>query len=298
MINCVSISQMQAFDKATIDKVGSTTLMLRAAKAVLEEIKDLLGKSIYIISGGGNNGGDGIALFMLLVEAGHKPKLYLTSNKLSQDSQFFFDKVKDNKNIFDISLCDYKADVIIDCILGTGFQGEVKENIKDVIDRINSSNAYVVSVDIPSGLNGNNGVAECAVRANKTIAIQFAKYGHFLNDGKDYIGTLKVKAIGIDAIEKCANIVENKDIIFKARKSNSNKSTYGKAVIIGGCKNYVGAIKIANMGVSSLRVGAGLNAIAVPQSLLSAILPNIIESTIICLDEVDGYLKFNKKQLN
>ena len=298
MINCVSISQMQAFDRATIEIVGSTNLMYKAASAVFEEIEDLANKNIYIISGGGNNGGDGIALFGILLEKGFNPKLFLTSNKLSQDSQFFFDKVKDNKNIFSIDKCDYKADVIIDCILGTGFKGEVKDDIKDVINQINKSSAFVVSVDIPSGLNGNNGIANCAVKANKTVAIQFAKYGHFLNDGKDYIGKLVIKDIGIEAIENTAQIIEEKDIVFNKRNNNTNKGTYGKASIIGGCKNYPGAIKIANMGVSALRVGAGLNSICVPYSLKDAMIAAVTESTITYLKDKDGYLVFDKENLD
>ena len=298
MQRCVSISQMQAFDKATIEKVGSTNLMLKAAKAVFDEIKNLANKNIYIISGGGNNGGDGIALFMLLNEAGYTPKLFLTSSRLSLDSQYFYDKVKNNKNIFDINSCDYKADVIVDCILGTGFQGDVKDSIKDVIEKINNSKAYVVSVDIPSGLNGNNGIAKCSVKANKTVTIQFAKYGLFLNDGKDYVGELVVKDIGIEAIEKCVQIIEEKDIIFNRRLNNVNKSTFGKSTIIGGCINFPGAIKIANMGVLALRVGAGLNAIAVPYTLKDAMITSVVESTITYLKDNNGYLVFDKEGLD
>ncbi len=296
MYRCVSIKQMQDFDKATIEKVGSTNLMARAAKAVYDEIQEK-DKNIYIISGSGNNGGDGVALLELFQKDGYNPKLFLVSDKVSVDAQFFIDRV--NKDyIFNIKDCDYKADIIVDCILGTGFKGNVKDNIKDIIEKINESSAYKIAVDIPSGLNGQSGQASIAVKADKTVAIQYAKYGHFLNDGKDFIGDLVIKDIGIEAIEETAQIIEEKDIVFPERKENSNKGTYGRSVIIGGCKNYVGAIKIANMGVSALRVGAGLNAIAIPKSLMPAILPSIIESTVIYLDDEDGNLKFNKNQLN
>ena len=296
MFRCVSIKEMQDFDKATIEKVGSTTLMAKAAKAVYDEIekKD---KNIYIISGSGNNGGDGIALLELFQKDGYNPKLFLTSDKVSQDAQYFLDRV--NKDyVFSIDKCDYKADIIIDCILGTGFKGELKPPYDEIVDKINNSKAYILSVDIPSGLSGQSGQAIKAVNANKTVAIQFAKYGHYLNDGKDFVGELVIKDIGIEATEDTAQVIEGKDVVFNKRKANSNKGSFGKSVIIGGCKNYVGAIKIANMGVSALRVGAGLNAIAIPQSLMYAMLPNIIDSTIICLDDLDGNLKFNKKQLN
>ena len=297
MLNCVSINQMKLFDQKQIEKVGSLPLMQRAAKAVYEEI-DRKDKKIYIISGGGNNGGDGIALLELFLKDGYKPYLYLTSKKLSQDSQYFFDRVKGYENIFDISKCDYNADIIVDCILGTGFSGEVREDIKDIIEKINASKAYVISVDIPSGLSGQSGVANKAVKASKTIAIQFAKYGHFLQDGKDYIGDIVVKDIGIEACENTAKIIEDKDVVFNKRNNNTNKGSFGKATIIGGCKNFVGAIKIANMGVSALRVGAGLNTLAIPKSIYDAIAPSVVESTIMLLKDEDGYLKFDKENLD
>ena len=297
MYRCVSIEEMKLFDSKTIEKVGSTNLMAKAANAVYEEIKDK-SKKIYIISGGGNNGGDGIALLELFLNDGYEPYLYLTSKKLSQDSQFFFDKVSSYKNIFDISQCDYDADIIVDCILGTGFVGDVKENIKDVINNINNSKAFKLAVDIPSGLAGQSGKAITAVKADKTVAIQFAKYGHYLIDGKDYTGDIVIKDIGIEAINETAYVIEDKDIEFNARLNNSNKGTYGKSTIIGGCQNYVGAIKIANMGLSALRVGSGLNVLAIPYSLKDAISPAVMESTMMFLDEDNGYLKFDKEKLD
>ena len=297
MYRCVSIDQMKLFDQKTIEKVGSTNLMAKAAKAVYDEIKDK-SKKIYIISGGGNNGGDGIALLELFLKDGFEPHLYLTSKKLSQDSQFFFDKVSSYKNIYDISQCDYNADIIVDCILGTGFVGDVKENIKDVINNINNSKAFKLAVDIPSGLAGQSGKAITAVKADKTVAIQFAKYGHYLIDGKDYTGDIVIKDIGIEAINETAYVIEDKDIEFNARLNNSNKGTYGKSTIIGGCQNYVGAIKIANMGLSALRVGSGLNVLAIPYSLKDAISPVVMESTMMFLDEDNGYLKFDKEKLD
>ena len=297
MERCVSIDEMKLFDATEIEKVGSTTLMQRAAKAVYEEISNKKAK-IYIISGGGNNGGDGIALLELFLNDGYEPKLFLTSNKLSKDSEYFFYRVKGYANIFDVEKCDYDADIIIDCILGTGFKGEVKDNIKDVINKINQSSAYVISVDIPSGLSGQSGKASVAIKADKTIAIQFAKYGHYLIDGKDHIGELIVKDIGIPAIKNTAYIIEDKDIVFNQRLNNTNKGSFGKATIIGGCINYVGAIKIANMGVSSLRVGAGLNTIAIPKSIYEPIASNVIESTIEILKDEDGYLVFDKDNLD
>ena len=234
----------------------------------------------------------------MFLKDGYEPHLYLTSKKLSQDAQFFFDKVSKYKKIYDISQCDYDADIIVDCILGTGFVGDVKENIKEVINRINNSRAFKLSVDIPSGLSGQSGKAITAIKADKTIAIQFAKYGHYLLDGKDYVGKLVIKDIGIEATSNTAYVVEEKDIIFDERLNNTNKGTYGKTTVIGGCQNYIGAIKLANMGLSALRVGAGLNVLAIPYSIKDAVSPSIMESTLMFMNEDNGFLKFDKDNLD
>jgi len=288
---------MKRFDAKTIEEVDSTTLMERAAKAIYEEIEEK-SKRIYIISGSGNNGGDGIALAEQFILNGYKPYLYLISNKISKDAQCFLDRISKYEHIYSIDECDYRADIIIDCILGTGFEGEIRDNIKDVILKINASDAQIIAADIPSGLSGQSGCASIAIKANKTIAIQFAKYGHVLMDGKDYVGELIVKEIGIKAYEDSAYIVEDNDVALKKRNNNTNKGSYGKATIIGGYKNYVGAIKIANMGISALRVGAGLNELAIPASIYDAIAPHVVESTIKVLSDKDGALIFNKNELD
>lgn len=297
MIDVYSVENMRNADRNTIEnKTPSIELMKRAAHSVLEELD--LSKKVYIISGSGNNGGDGIALFKEMIDLGYAPKLYLISNRLSEDSNYFYEQVKYNFNVFNIKDCDYNADIIVDCILGTGFKGDVKDNVKQVIENINKSNAYIVSVDIPSGLNGDNGIARCSIKANKTVAIQFAKYGHYLNDGKDYCGELVIKDIGIDKTVDDVIILEDKDITLPHRLNNVNKGSFGRAVIIGGFKNYYGAIKIANMGLCALRMGAGLNVIACPKSMANIIGASIVESTIYPMQDSDAELVFNKEELD
>ena len=299
MIDVVSVKQMQDFDKHTIEtKMSSIELMNLAANAIFEEY-DFSGKNVYIICGSGNNGGDGLALANIMVSKKMFPKIFLVSDKISNDAKYYLDQLKSKgyNYIFPINNCDYECDVIVDCLLGTGFKGLVREDVSRVINAINKSKAYVISADIPSGLNGDNGQAFVSVKADKTIAIQYLKTGHFLNDGKDYIGEIVYKDIGIEKTEEVAKIIEDSDISFSKRKNNSSKLSYGRSLIIGGCENFVGAVKIANMGVSSLRVGCGLNTIAAPKSLSIPIQSCIIESTFYPLDETSGHICFNEAQI-
>ena len=300
MINCVSNEVMRISDKYTIDNFESSiSLMGKAAQAIFESVE--WKEPIYIISGKGNNGGDGIALCNILKNNGYKVSLFLVDEKVSKDSDYYLDKLKqDNFNkIFNIDQCDYKGNTIVDCLLGTGFSGELKEPYFFIIDRINKSNAFVVSCDIPSGLNGDNGLTNKAVKADLTVAIQFIKSGEVLNSGKEYTGRLLYKDIGIEIKGEGYKIVQDEDInIFTKRNANANKSSFGKSTIIGGCSKYVGAIKLANMGVSSLRCGGGLNTIATINSLCKELSSVIYESTLYPMDEDNGYIKFNKEKID
>ena len=94
-----------------------------------------------------------------------------------------------------INLIEY--DVIVDCILGTGFQGEVRGTAKDAIEAINTSGAYVISVDINSGMNGDTGEATLAVKSDLTVSIGYIKNGLVTESAKRYISDLVNVDIGI-----------------------------------------------------------------------------------------------------
>lgn len=299
---CVDNQTMKNSDQATIKSgVSSTQLMYRAAKGVFDS-HEWAGK-IYIICGKGNNGGDGLCLAHIMLEAGITPTVYLISKQISIDSQYYLDKIlKTNSAIIkDIDACDYNCNILVDCIFGTGFRGQPNQQQSAYIQNINKSKSYVISVDIPSGLNGDNGLASIAVKANKTVAIQCPKIGCFLSDGKDYCGQVVVVDIGIDIVGEKIRIIEESELIkyFDTRKNNSNKSTFGKSAIIGGCKNYLGAVKLANLGLNALRTGGGLNVIAVPESLSFNLLSSqVMESTVFPLADINGYISFDKRQLD
>ena len=92
-------------------------------------------------------------------------------------------------------------DVIVDCILGTGFQGEVRGKAGDAIKAINSADAFVISVDINSGMNGDTGEAHLAVKSDLTVSIGYYKQGQFKGDAEKYIGKLTNADIGIVLVD-------------------------------------------------------------------------------------------------
>ena len=297
----VSNKVMSESDKACIaGGVPSVELMARAAKGVFDNI-DKSGKT-YIICGKGNNGGDGFALACLMQEAECDVSVYFISEQVSEDARYYRERLEREgfSAIYPVQKCDYDCDLIVDCIFGTGFSGVPNDEYADVISEINSSAAQVVSVDIPSGLDGTGGIAKIAVRADKTVAIQAVKSGLLLGDGKDLCGEIVTVDIGIAIIGEKYEVAGDGFIrpLFEKRKNNCNKGTFGKSLIIGGSTEFPGAPKLAEAGRAALRAGAGLNTLCVPYSLVGAYAKSVVESTLFPMADRDGRLAFDKGSIN
>lgn len=196
----ISVEKMRQSDKYTIDNfVPSKELMHRAALGIYNSCK-WEDKKIAIVCGSGNNGGDGYALSCILKDKGINPVIFRLSDKFSEDGKFYYDSAK-KKGISDILFSENtdfnEYDIIVDCILGTGFKGSPEGLVHDAINKINESGAYVISADINSGLNGDTGEADIAVKSDLTVSIGFYKTGLFKGDAPLYIKDLINVDIGI-----------------------------------------------------------------------------------------------------
>ena len=163
----VSVEQMRKYDAYTIEHfVPGKELMYRAAMGVYESYENWPSGKTAIVVGGGNNGGDGYALAGILKEKGISSVVIRVSDKMSDDGKYYCD-IATGKGVEVITFSEETDlsgyDVIVDCILGTGFTGDVRGTARDAIDAINNSGAYVISVDIPSGMSGDTGEAAIAV---------------------------------------------------------------------------------------------------------------------------------------
>jgi NAD(P)H-hydrate epimerase len=235
----ISVDLMRRSDAYTIEHyVPSKELMYRAAYGVylaydsrrgegavsngMHE-RNLMpdgwqGKRIAILTGGGNNGGDGYALAWILKEAGVDSVVVRVSDKLSEDGRYYCEKAEacgvtmrdfakpeageadKRETAGSTDLSGY--DVIVDCILGTGFKGEVRGITAEAIKAINESGAYVISVDINSGMNGDTGEAVLAVKSDLTVSIGYYKQGLFKGDADKYIKDMTNVDIGIILLEE------------------------------------------------------------------------------------------------
>ncbi len=285
MLPIVRVKTMQESDQATIASgTSGRELMLRAAKGILDSYV-WTGKTL-IVCGTGNNAGDGYALATLMQEADLSCDLLLLSNRFSEDGQYYFDICRQKginytlwSGAFDFS--SYSQ--IVDCIFGIGFHGTPDEETAALIDAINQSGKSVISADINSGLGGENGLGAPCIQSDLTVAIQSYKPGHFLAQAKDVIQNQTCIDIGIKTPDEDIFLLEESDVskLFKPRKNYTHKGNYGYVALMGGCVEYSGAAKLANMSAAALRAGCGVVTLAVPESIANAVSPYLLESTLL-----------------
>lgn len=209
----ISSREAKELDLKAQEKFGMPVLLLmeNAGRAVAEEaIKVLKGKSkVAALCGKGNNGGDGFAACRHLLSCGIKPEIFLAGKacEVYNEAKVNLDILKKLKQeIFEIGEDNLdcvkkrvlRADFIIDALLGVGLQGQVRGIYRGLINTINFSNAYVLSVDIPSGLDANTGeVLGCCVKANKTVTFAAKKLGMSAGKGAKYCGSIEVRGLGV-----------------------------------------------------------------------------------------------------
>lgn len=306
MVKVVTSSQMYRIDDRTIKEFGipGFVLMERAGLAVAKRVRDLFEKRrVTVLSGGGNNGGDGIVAARNLMNWGWNVRvlLMLREDRLSPDclAQYRIAKQMGVPLEFRASVDerDMHGAVVIDALLGTGINKPVTSPMSEVISFLNRSSAPVVSVDIPTGISSDTGqVYGEAVEADYTITFGLPKIGHILHPGARYTGRLFVEDIGfpkelLETEDISAELVERGDVeaLLPRRRPDSHKGTYGHVLVVAGSRGKTGAAIMAAR--ACLRSGAGAVTIGVPASLTDVFLARVTEEMVLPLpDAGDGTL--------
>ena len=198
MIPCISVENMRCSDAHTIATlVPGRELMYRAALGIFKAA-DWSGRTAIVV-GSGNNGGDGFALACILREHQIDCAVFTVSQRLSADSAYYAARATE----LGVPITPFAPgcldgfDMIVDCLLGTGFQGALRENYRTAIEEINASDAQVISVDINSGMNGDTSEGELIVRSDLTVTIGFIKNGLVAPNAGNYMRQLVCADIGI-----------------------------------------------------------------------------------------------------
>lgn len=301
MQKVLTCAQMRAADKYTISTLGvsSQELMERAGRAIAEETRALLertgGRRVLAVCGGGNNGGDGWCAARLLSEWGFDTAVYTLTDKLSADCAA--QRAQYGGKVY-TQFPEETFDAMIDAVFGTGFHGAPEGVFLDAIEKMYQSGAKIVSADIPSGLNGDTGTFYSCVKASVTVTIGELKGGLLLANGPDVCGKIVRKDIGISLPERAlAGRSEAEDFvkIFPPRKKNTNKGSFGKAVILAGSLAYSGA-PLLSAG-AALRCGCGYTQLAVPQELFGYYVGKYPEAILTAAPSENGMLRFDEEFL-
>lgn len=279
----MSIEGMRACDAAAI--AGGTTgftLMRNAGAAVTARARAMAPEagSVLVLCGPGNNGGDGFIAAQDLVEAGHTITLHLlgTPGALSGDAALaaaaWSGGVEPLEDVGDPG----RFDLVVDALFGAGLARDIEGVAASVIERVNASPVPVLSIDVPSGIDGDTGVVRgVAIHATETVTFVALKPGHLLQPGRSLCGTIHVADIGAGPEAMIAGFARSGPAMHRNDPSSwngmlprltavSHKYTRGHAVVLSGPAHRTGAARLG--AKAALRVGAGLVTLASPASAL------------------------------
>ena len=288
MIPVATTAQMRECDRVTIEelRLPGLVLMEHASRAVAAQaarmLKDKPGGWIWIFCGKGNNGGDGFAAARHLSNVGYEIALFLlgSADDLTGDARFNRDlyrriggRIREIKGPDDLRFRGVRPDLVIDALLGTGFQGEVSGLYADAIHVISDLKAPVLSVDIPSGVECDSGsVMGPAVTADATVTFGLLKPGLLIPPGREYAGAVSVADIGIPpqvVVRRRIRlfVVEESDVrrVMPHRSPAAHKGDAGHVYILAGSPGLTGAAALS--AEAAMRSGVGLAVVGVPASL-------------------------------
>ena len=302
--------EMKALEKYAMEEMGipSLVLMERAALGISKEIKGYPGDRIEIcvVCGCGNNGADGVAVARQLMEDNYKVDVVILGKeeKFSEEMKVQMSIYKKMGGNCFTQIPDKKYDFFVDAIFGIGLTREITdEAILNAIDTINSSGAYIYSVDIPSGIHTDTGcVMGKAVKANRTIFFTCDKVGLCLYPGKEYAG-MKIKhRIGICeewiealSIGQYRITIEDCKRILKDYPSG-HKGTFGKVLVIAGNHETTGAALLCAKAV--MKSGAGMVKVLSNSTTLKVLRTALPEAMTENLDDIQKAPEIIKKAMD
>lgn len=286
------------------EPIVSFALMERAAAMLVDALLHDYGsyRCFVVFAGPGNNGGDGIVMARLLLSRGYAVEVWLASDeRLSDDCCTALDRLRAEYPSCPLGLLltdaapDVPSDsVIIDALFGSGLSRPLDGKFAQMVQMINSFTAPVVSVDIPSGLmgedNGNPKESRAVVCAETTYTLQFPKLSMFFAENEKYIGKVRVLDIGLsrramDETEALTHTIEQEDVrvLISPRSRCAHKGCFGRALLVAGARGMAGASVLAAR--AAMRSGLGLLTVHLPicnNEIVQSCVPEAMTSIDAC----------------
>lgn len=312
MLKVLSSAQIKEADAFTIlhEPISAADLMERAATTAAKRILNQYSQkeSYHVFCGPGNNGGDGLVIARLLFQDGKKVHVYIYGidkkhseeyeHNLSELSALLTPAPVTDDTKFTIG----NNDIVIDALFGTGLSRQAEGVAESIINSLNSTQAVIISIDIPSGLMTDEHTRGKIIKATHTLTFQLPKLAFLFPEGGRLAGDIHILDIGIHPQyikeAKVKNLVtEFTDVkqIIKTRQPFSHKGTYGHALIIAGSKGKTGAAVLA--ASACISSGAGKVTACIPSYCETAInisVPEVMTETsgelyISSLPDISNY---------
>jgi len=309
----VTASQMQALDRRTIEEaqIPGSQLMEKAGHGVVKTLEQVCtsfaGRAAVVLSGKGNNGGDGLVVARLLLRKRVKPTVLLLAHPrdLSSDAKLMYRRfvraagtsaVHANPSGDQIRKHLHRDNVlVIDALLGTGLSSPVTGSYRTAIESINACGHPVMAIDLPSGIHADTGaVMGAAVMATWTVTLGLPKLGLFVGAGIDHAGQVHVADIGIPpeyvaSLKTDLTLITGEEIrqLLPRRPRSAHKGTFGHVGMIAGSVGKTGAAAMAAR--AAMRVGAGLVTVATPSGVNDTLEAKLLEVMTVPMPETKAH---------
>ncbi|MEM1641735.1 MAG: NAD(P)H-hydrate dehydratase [Desulfurococcaceae archaeon] len=297
--------EMRRLDEEAVKRgIDHYTLMEDAGTAVYHVISTRIGvegKRFVVVAGTGNNGGDALVTARRLYSRGGCVVIFVVGDparfkepakrmyELAQSIGLTIEAVKDENDLAKLKQALNTCDVVVAGVIGIGLKGEVVGLTRRVIELINESGKIVVSVDIPSGVDANNGLIRgVAVKSHYTVTFGLPKYGNILYPGYYYCGKLFVSRLSYppDLLSSSSIKVElNTPVQIPERVKWGHKGTFGKLLSVSGARFYYGAPYYT--AYSFLKAGGGYSRLAAPKSVVPVLASRCSEIVYHPMEETE-----------
>ena len=314
MMKIATSEEMRNIDRLAAEEYGLPELLLmesaghRVAQAMEHLLGTVAGKMICVLAGSGNNGGDAFAAARYLSNMGAKIKIFLTCEpehlkttasrmkKTTDKMGLEVHRLEEDRDWNRLHLALKFTDAVLDGILGTGFNGELKKKVLRLIEEVNEAGKKVLAIDIPSGVEADTGrVSTVAVMADMTLTLGLPKV--------DMTGQLIVDDIGIpqsllqsDKIQQSLLNDKLAKTLLPLRGKAVHKGDCGRILVIAGSLGMTGAAALAAM--SALRAGAGVVTLAVPASVQPILAGQLQEVMVQPVEETVAGILSGEQALN
>lgn len=306
MIKILPVEKIREADQYTIkhEPITSIDLMERASVQLFQWMIKRLNKTqcVHVFCGPGNNGGDGLALSRLLIDAGYDVKVYAIDLFKEQSEDYKLNRmrleqmdvlIQPIQSVQDIPLLTVN-DIVVDAIFGSGLNRPVEGILAEVFSGINAGDSFIVSVDVPSGLFADDLTPKhgSVIKADYTLSFEVPKLAFLLAENEFFVGNwtvlgIELSATYLDNVDVKHYLVSKEDIQIrmKGRHLHSHKGTYGHGLLIAGSKGKIGAALLS--AKAALRSGLGLLSLQLPSAADIAVHASVPEVMLVANDNID-----------